>query len=34
MPKLNGRRPKYGFHKPTGQAKVTMDGKTDLPGEV
>lgn len=33
MPKLNGRAPKYSLHKPTGQAKVTMNGKVTYLGK-
>ena len=32
MPKLNGRPPTYSLHKPTGQAKVTMNGKVTYLG--
>jgi integrase len=33
IPKLNGRPPKYSLHKPTGQAKVTMNGKVTYLGK-
>ena len=33
MPKLNGRPPKYSLHKPTGQAKVTMNGRVTYLGK-
>jgi integrase len=33
MPRLNGRPPEYSLHKPTGQAKVTMNGKVTYLGK-